>query len=110
MQFVDFRENVTPRAGVWIEILFMRYLLSPRIASLPVRECGLKYDGCTAAGMEGGSLPVRECGLKLKSLNLNPLDEESLPVRECGLKFFLRLSRLCILMMSLPVRECGLKS
>ena len=33
--------NVTPFAGVWIEITFV-YLLFPSTMSLPSRECGLK--------------------------------------------------------------------
>ena len=34
---------VTPRAGVWIEIRLSSYFFRSRFWSLPVRECGLKY-------------------------------------------------------------------
>ncbi len=102
--------NVTPRAGVWIEII------KPGAAgnlseSLPVRECGLKFDNPQDHGYPGEpSLPVRECGLKFD----NPQDhgypgEPSLPVRECGLKYIDRIER-ARQTLSLPVRECGLKS
>ena len=32
--------------------------------SLPVRECGLKYNYSAVIAMANESLPVRECGLK----------------------------------------------
>ena len=36
-------EQVTPRAGVWIEIRSIDGDFYVSCASLPVRECGLKY-------------------------------------------------------------------
>ena len=121
---------VTPRAGVWIEIL-MTSRRSLRTMSLPVRECGLKFPHDVKADRMLLSLPVRECGLKflhlLKELHLCP----SLPVRECGLKYLspcqchhllnvtpragvwieIDFAKCHIndLIKSLPVRECGLK-
>ena len=99
--------NVTPYAGVWIEILN-----SPTfhifLPSLPTRECGLKsvlnLTDVTNAGhsLRGSvdwnskivgnptdtskSLPTRECGLKSNSLLFTSFSEPSLPTRECGLK------------------------
>ena len=35
--------NVTPFAGVWIEMKRNRHQAFQRSASLPSRECGLKY-------------------------------------------------------------------
>ena len=56
--------EVTPRAGVWIEIcaLYME-TISPSM-SLPLRECGLKYADKNIFMLFLWSLPVRECGLK----------------------------------------------
>ena len=39
----DFAFNVTPLAGVWIEICYYNSAKSISKASLPLRECGLKY-------------------------------------------------------------------
>ena len=56
--------DVTPLAGVWIEI-FNTIALSICTTSLPLRECGLKYEGFHGPGENGRrSLPLRECGLK----------------------------------------------
>ena len=57
------------------------------VASLPVRECGLKLDLTILQLTVIGSLPVRECGLKSEMLNDGCTISSSLPVRECGLKF-----------------------
>ena len=100
--------NVTPRAGVWIEII------KPGAAgnlseSLPVRECGLKFDNPQDHGYPGEpSLPVRECGLKYIDRIERARQTLSLPVRECGLKSYFPACYMSIC-SSLPVRECGLK-
>ncbi len=39
------------------------------------------------------SLPVRECGLKFEQSNMYLGDNVSLPVRECGLKYQLEVSK-----------------
>ena len=59
----DTMNSVTPRAGVWIEISRTSNEALVR-ASLPVRECGLKYAGYALPCSAYWSLPVRECGLK----------------------------------------------
>ncbi len=59
--------RVTPYTGVWIEIQYQGWDLTP-IESLPIRECGLKssFNDIIFAGT--ASLPIRECGLKLANL------------------------------------------
>ena len=56
--------QVTPLAGVWVEI----------------------PPGDTALDCSGTSLPLRECGLKSLALLKSMIVQESLPLRECGLK------------------------
>ena len=82
--------NVTPCAGVWIEITSYT-LRAQSAASLPVRECGLKSIPTSAQFLNFWSLPVRECGLKFFHAGLPAAIVVSLPVRECGLKFAYRL-------------------
>ena len=57
-------EEVTPFAGVWIEIEVQR-MQPKKILSLPSRECGLKCPSPTIRAKRYPSLPSRECGLKL---------------------------------------------
>ena len=76
---------VTPCAGVWIEIPTMD-TYGIQSASLPVRECGLKFDRYYEVLECEASLPVRECGLKFPLYRITPVAALSLPVRECGLK------------------------
>ena len=55
--------NVTPYAGVWIEIIDSNddNFFS---VSLPTRECGLKCGKVLKLLTKMLSLPTRECGLK----------------------------------------------
>ena len=55
--------NVTPYAGVWIEIISDITFVGD-LASLPTRECGLKFKDFATASKFNVSLPTRECGLK----------------------------------------------
>ena len=58
--------KVTPYAGVWIEI-GMDASARVNAASLPTRECGLKFYAILMLRSAPASLPTRECGLKLTS-------------------------------------------
>ena len=55
--------EVTPFAGVWIEIMMLPDPLGG-MGSLPSRECGLKCNLYITIGYQIMSLPSRECGLK----------------------------------------------
>ena len=63
---------VTPRVGVWIEILLYSTNTLP-VASLPVWECGLKFTTSTAVAASVKSLPVWECGLKFVHFSIHHL-------------------------------------
>ena len=86
---------VTPCAGVWIEIYYKIIMIAVTTASLPVRECGLKFPGAIQRAADALSLPVRECGLKLIELETENPMYMSLPVRECGLKWIWKMYRVC---------------
>ena len=61
----DFEEKyVTPFAGVWIEIANVPMALGGATGSLPSRECGLKSVYRSSDKSNLRSLPSRECGLK----------------------------------------------
>ena len=64
---------VTPFAGVWIEISSLQSASGWYFASLPSRECGLKYKYWKKVLTRIKSLPSRECGLKSKMLLRRPL-------------------------------------
>ena len=106
---VLFLLDVTPFAGVWIEIKMLKKE-DRKPWSLPSRECGLKSRKETESGENVSSLPSRECGLKFyekdgesglwlvtpfagvwieipQRANLRG-DFMSLPSRECGLKYY----------------------
>ena len=55
---------VTPLAGVWIEIITKTETGYQIVTSLPLRECGLKYRRNHNRQQWTMSLPLRECGLK----------------------------------------------
>ena len=99
--------EVTPLAGVWIEIEPVR-ANTVQESSLPLRECGLKCYYTTYSDSWQLSLPLRECGLKYYKFCTSPCREWSLPLRECGLKYLAAQYRL-LDPVSLPLRECGLK-
>ena len=122
---------VTPLAGVWIEIKLPYTQLFPTKLSLPLRECGLKFQNEKFRDLMSGSLPLRECGLKCSNWWLFGMWLLSLPLRECGLKFpefygdenlpgvtplagvWIEIAKQDIsdpCPKSLPLRECGLKS
>ena len=79
--------EVTPFAGVWIEIMMLPDPLGG-MGSLPSRECGLKCNLYITIGYQIMSLPSRECGLKFAAYLDQHGAELSLPSRECGLKSF----------------------
>jgi len=56
--------GVTPFAGVWIEMLDGASGRLTVEASLPLRECGLKFGVLCQYCPWNQSLPLRECGLK----------------------------------------------
>ena len=99
--------------------------------SLPLWECGLKYNLSNSDRKRFASLPLWECGLKYHNYNLSMQIFPSLPLWECGLKYVIIsfLFSLCKVtplvgvwieilytnvksaeMASLPLWECGLKS
>ena len=74
-------EKVTPRAGVWIETT-AALTAGAAIASLPVRECGLKHLEAVVDLYGLVSLPVRECGLKHSALT--PISYTAASHSPCG--------------------------
>ena len=56
--------EVTPLAGVWIEIKSGRGPIILSCRSHPSRVCGLKYGGTREPGRLPASHPSRVCGLK----------------------------------------------
>ena len=60
--------QVTPYAGVWIEIS-NRVIMRNPFMSLPTRECGLKCRYTCKNVRSARSLPTRECGLKSANLS-----------------------------------------
>ena len=107
---------VTPYAGVWIEILYMRLIILIQLVSLPTRECGLKYGvaGRPTRGIlvtpyagvwieiqlvseikrMGLVTPYAGVWIEIASIFFIPPFHLSLPTRECGLKFICFLHRL----------------
>ena len=77
--------EVTPLAGVWIEIKISTFATMGNM-SLPLRECGLKFDSGSVDSYVKASLPLRECGLKSLANDGESTLTLSLPLRECGLK------------------------
>ena len=99
--------------------------------SLPLRKCGLKFDGKILKMLPGQSLPLRKCGLKSLSYVWELYAGVSLPLRKCGLKssrtellrqvglvtslaevwieIYMK-EKLWSTPWSLPLRKCGLKS
>ncbi len=74
--------------------------------SLPLRECGLKFEFPLTLQVLTLSLPSRDCGLKFLYLCHTLILLQSLHLRECGLKYqMLLLYLFCHL--SLPSRDCG---
>ena len=124
------RREVAPRAGAWIEICLYAAIIIP-IASLPVRERGLKSSPIGERNMVDTVAP--RAGAWIEILTIKAVDEydASLPVRERGLKLDLHneygisitvapragawieiMEKLTLgteNWLSLPVRERGLK-
>ena len=76
--------------------------------SLPLWECGLKYNFRGWRQGAGKSLPLWECGLKSPFQKALYPSISSLPLWECGLKLFLPAVNP-YRTRSLPLWECGLK-
>ena len=76
---------VTPFAGVWIEI-FSRRNPAGWVASLPLRECGLKYISGHAPAQGHKVTPFAGVWIEIPKLFLYSASIKSLPLRECGLK------------------------
>ena len=79
-------KNVTPFAGVWIEICLFALLLYAGKWSLPLRECGLKYPVFTPQDQVLPVTPFVGVWIEIKhSAGFGQLNM-SLPLWECGLK------------------------
>ena len=123
------RINVTPYAGVWIEMPVLRVSYPDAQASLPTRECGLKfvtikYGFLTPSHSLRGSVdwnisllistfttpvtPYAGVWIEIHFTNRKLTSYWSLPTRECGLKSLLKFPQMPRT-KSLPTRECGLK-
>ena len=78
--------EVTPYAGVWIEILYalIRFIIS---LSLPTRECGLKSSGFSSDASTVIVTPYAGVWIEIAVLRNYNYAYRSLPTRECGLKF-----------------------
>ena len=100
--------EVTPFAGVWIEILVFRQckLFFP---SLPSRECGLKCIPSQALPPVYPVTPFAGVWIEIPSGFKTNDPSASLPSRECGLKWITDKT-FQFSISSLPSRECGLKS
>ena len=80
-----------------------------RPESLPVRECGLKFQTARNWGDKTRVTPCAGVWIEIKKCWEKTNYRWSLPVRECGLKYWPEQAFLTTC-LSLPVRECGLKS
>ena len=100
--------NVTPFAGVWIEI---GNIINHKRTdlSLPLRECGLKCSTRHQKQERLLSLPLRECGLKSKAKGGKPQDKNVTPFAGVWIEICLFALLLYAGKWSLPLRECGLK-
>ena len=121
--------DVTPLAGVWIEISLFG-CADCFLSSLPSRECGLKLPAYSLHFCPGAVTPLAgvwieialyhrsghyQCVTPLAGVWIEisdslqkPASKVSLPSRECGLKSVVLLAK-CRDGESLPSRECGLK-
>ena len=79
------RPAVTPRAGVWIEIAAGEGSERPP-GSLPVRECGLKFEKVVFEAVRPRVTPRAGVWIEIITICNAISPAESLPVRECGLK------------------------
>ena len=100
--------NVTPYAGVWIEILYLKDNAYTEYASLPTRECGLKFICFPCTCQRQKSLPTRECGLKFCYLHHFPNRFWVTPYAGVWIEIYANHGKKTYL-LSLPTRECGLK-
>ena len=79
--------QVTPFAGVWIEMPIDDTKPLGDMGSLPSRECGLKYDMYRTEYKFRAVTPFAGVWIEIFFLNENHFQQGSLPSRECGLKF-----------------------
>ena len=100
--------RVTPFAGVWIEIFSAPPPQIKAKMSLPSRECGLKlaYPMPIRANMI--VTPFAGVWIEMCICLQKSTASSSLPSRECGLKYH-STSNSSKYFSSLPSRECGLK-
>ena len=99
---------VAPHAGVWIEICKIFPTTFSGVASLPTRECGLKFERTQFIDDDFTVAPHAGVWIEIFISLGNAVLSTSLPTRECGLKSLSALAtRYC--QLSLPTRECGLK-
>ena len=101
-------KNVTPFAGVWIEI-FTTQWKNAADSVTPFAGVWIEISLNYRARFGTGSLPLRECGLKLNDLILLVLLFTVTPF--AGVWIEIKLKGLFQIMgkKSLPLRECGLK-
>ena len=79
--------EVTPLAGVWIEIYEKPKILCRRSASLPLRECGLKYISVNYGESFEMVTPLAGVWIEILGEKNYIVTTMSLPLRECGLKY-----------------------
>ena len=82
--------DVAPFVGVWIEMSIVFWWNHWLQKSLPLWECGLKYQFQTLLCAWMKSLPLWECGLKSLQFFVRSKQPMSLPLWECGLKFMIQ--------------------
>ena len=79
-------DQVTPLAGVWIEIGVWA-VSADIIGSLPSRECGLKWDLMIANHVCEWVTPLAGVWIEIWISCGTQNAMKSLPSRECGLKY-----------------------
>ena len=80
-------KSVTPYAGVWIEIIVTRSYLVKCLYVTPYAGVWIEIFLFKRYVSIFQSLPMRECGLKLIKKKEERAEKTSLPMRECGLKY-----------------------
>ncbi len=87
-------DHVTPLAGVWIEIASITVALSGANVSLPSRECGLKFVLDISELQPAAVTPLAGVWIEIVIDFNNTTYVTSLPSRECGLKYQRKLREI----------------
>ena len=109
MEEAEEAEEVTPLAGVWIEMCIVG-TVTLLMMSLPLRECGLKSRLVPSSVVPELSLPLRECGLKLCVDQVEAGQAAVTPLAGVWIEIQMSQRMMQPFQPSLPLRECGLKS